>query len=171
MHSASDDLESLVYILIWMCMLYAGPGTLRRDKHITNTVLKMWVSMTNPTEAVSLSMQKVGLKTAPTHVTLEFTRYFQPARSIVDNLLTALNLKWSKTDHMANYKVIRDILLESFATVEEILNWSGHKDVYGYSLLNRDSKKRKLPPYVTAEYVAVDEAESSISQVVRQRYN
>ena len=37
-HTASDDLELLVYILIWMCVLYAGPGTLRQDKHITNTV-------------------------------------------------------------------------------------------------------------------------------------
>ena len=171
MHSASDDLESLVYVLIWMCVLYAGPGTLRQDKHITDTVLKPWVSVTNPTEAVSLGMQKAGLKTAPTHVTLEFTRYFQPARSIVNNLLTALDSKWSKTDHMANYKVIRDILLEGFATVEEIPNWSSHKDVYGYGLLNRDLKKRKLPPYVTAEYVAVDEAESSTSRVVRQRYS
>ena len=168
-HTASDDLESLVYVLIWMCVLYAGPGTLRQDKHITDTVLKPWVSVTNATEAVSLGMQKAGLKTAPTHVTLEFTTYFQPTHSIVANLLTALDLKWSKTDHIANYKVIWDILLEGFDTVEEIPNWNAHKDVYGYGLLNKGSRKCKLPPYVTAEYSG-GKAESESSRAVRQRY-
>ncbi|KAI6043355.1 hypothetical protein EDC04DRAFT_2600228 [Pisolithus marmoratus] len=50
-HSASDDLELIVYVLIWMCILYAGPGTLHQDKHVTQTVLKPWVSVTNPTDA------------------------------------------------------------------------------------------------------------------------
>ena len=34
-HFASDDIESLVYVLIWMCMLYVGPGTLHEDKHVS----------------------------------------------------------------------------------------------------------------------------------------
>ena len=168
MHTASDDSELLVYVLVWMCILYAGPGTLRQDKHVTDTVLKQWVSMTNTTQAVSLGMHKAGLKTAPTHVTSEFTKYFQPAHSVIAKLLTALNSKWSKTDHMANYKTIRNILLEGFGTVEEIPDWSAHMDVYGYGLLSEDTKKRKLPSYVTAEYVA-DEAESS-SRVIHRRY-
>ncbi|KAI6040097.1 hypothetical protein EDC04DRAFT_2602740 [Pisolithus marmoratus] len=57
-HSASDDLELLVYVLIWMCILHAGPGTLCQDKHVTQTVLKPWVSVANPTDAVSLGLHK-----------------------------------------------------------------------------------------------------------------
>ncbi|KAI6009977.1 hypothetical protein BKA83DRAFT_4093586, partial [Pisolithus microcarpus] len=109
-HSASDDLESIIYVLVWMCVLYAGPGTVHQDKHVTQTVLKPWVSVTNPTDAVNLGLHKRGLTTEPSMVTDEFTTFFKPLCSTVDKLLRALGSNWSTTDDALNYKTIRDIL-------------------------------------------------------------
>ena len=164
-HSASDDIESLVYVLVWMCVLYAGPGTLRKDKHVTQTVLKPWVSVTNATDAVSLGVHKAGLKSQPSTVTDEFTVFFKPLCRTVDRLLTKLG-QLSKTDHMSNYKAIRDILVAGFGTVEEVPSWSGAKDIHGYGLLQQDTK-RKLPPcYATNGYET--SGEDSEGQVTRR---
>ncbi|KAI6013416.1 hypothetical protein PISMIDRAFT_105439 [Pisolithus microcarpus 441] len=112
-HSASDDLESIIYVLVWMCVLYAGPRTVCQDKHVTQTVLKPWVSMTNPTDAVNLGLHKRGLTMEPSMVTDKFTTFFKPLCSTVDKLLRALGSNWSTTDDALNYKTIRDILLEA----------------------------------------------------------
>ncbi|KAI6041728.1 hypothetical protein EDC04DRAFT_2601510 [Pisolithus marmoratus] len=135
MHSASDDLELLVYVLVWICVLYTGPGTVHQDKHITQTVLKPWVSVTSPTDAVNLGLHKRGLTTEPSMVTDEFTTFFKPLCSTVDKLLRAVGSSWSTTNDAHNYKTIRDILLEGFGTVKKVPNWSGHKDTHGYGLL------------------------------------
>ena len=155
-HSASDDIESLVYVLIWMCVLYAGPGTLRKDKHINKTVLKSWVSVTNETDASALAGFKTGLKHDPSIVTDDFTPFFQPLSSIAGKLLKQLG-QLSDTDHLLNYTAIRNILVEGFGTVEEVSNWTGAKDVHGYGLLQQDSNyKRKLPSFVTGGYDSGD---------------
>ena len=154
-HTARDDLESIVYILIWMCILYAGPGTLRQDKHVTNTVLKPWVMVSNNTDAVNLEAIKAALKFDPSIMTNEFTTFFKPLCPITHRLLIELGT-FSVTDHMLNYTALRKILLEGFGTVEEVPNWSAVKDVYGYGLLQWEAK-RKAPSYVTsARYDAED---------------
>ncbi|KAI6012332.1 hypothetical protein EDC04DRAFT_2609511 [Pisolithus marmoratus] len=152
MHSASNDLESLVYVLVWICVLYTGPGTIRQDKHITQTILKPWVSMTNPTDVVNLGLHKRGLTTELSMVTDKFTTFFKPLCSTVDKLLRAVRSSWSTTNNVHNYKTIRDILLEGFGTVKEVPNWSGHKDMHGYGLL-KGNVKHKILPYATAQVV------------------
>ena len=149
-HSASDDIESLVYVLVWMCVLYASPGVLRKDKHVTQTVLKPWVMVSLITDVVNLGVHKVGLKIHPRTVTDEFTLFFKPLCLTVSRLLTKLR-ELSPTDHIHNYQAIRDILLEGFGTVEEDPNWSGMKDVHGYGLLQQDTKC-KLPVYTMGGY-------------------
>ena len=168
-HSASDDIESLIYVLVWMCVLYAGPGTLRKDRHITQTVLKPWVTVSTVTDAVSLGVHKAGLKIHLRTVTDEFTLFFKPLCQTVSRLLTKLG-QLSTTDHILNYQAIRDILLEGFGTVEEDPDWSGAKDVHGYGLLQQDTK-RKLPVYATGGYEAVlDLEDEADSWVVHQRW-
>ncbi|KAI6039469.1 hypothetical protein EDC04DRAFT_2895264 [Pisolithus marmoratus] len=135
MHSTSDDLELLVYVLVWICVLYTGPGTVHQDKHITQTILKPWVSVTSPTDAVNLGLHKRGLTTELSMVTDEFTTFFKPLCSMVDKLLRAVGSSWSTTNDAHNYKTIRDILLEGFGTVKKVPNWSGHKDTHGYGQL------------------------------------
>lgn len=157
-HSASDDLESLIYVLIWICILYAGPKTLRQDKHATDTILKTWVSVCNANDAVTLGTHKIGIRFQPSIITDDLTKFFQPLRLVVEKLLTTLGSTWSATDTMNNYKILRDILLEGFGTVKEAPDWSAAKDVYGYGLLKTAGGKRKIPPYATDGY----EAESSV---------
>ena len=154
-HPTSDDIESLIYVLVWMCILYAGPGTLRKDKHVTQTVLKPWVTVSSETDAVSLGAHKAGLKSQLSIVTDEFTVLFQPLCPTVHKLLTKLG-ELSATDHISNYRAIRNILLEGFATVEEVSNWSAAKDVHGYSLLQQNTK-HKLPSYATNGYKAEED--------------
>ena len=151
-HSASNDIESLVYVLIWMCALYAGLGALCKDKHINKTVLKTWVSVTNEADVSTLAGFKIGLKYDLSIVTDDFTLFFQPLASVADRLLKQLG-QFSRTDHLLNYETIWNILVEGFGTVQEMPNWSGAKDVYGYGLLQQDLKhKHKLPSFVTGEY-------------------
>lgn len=173
-HSASDDIESLIYVLIWICILYAGPQTVRQDKHATETILKSWVSVCCANDAVALGIHKKGIRTEPSTVTDDFTIFFQPLRPIVEKLLTALGNTWSTVDAMHNYKIVRDILIEGFGTVEDVPDWSPAKDAYGYGLLRTRTgsgpgaaKKRKLPSYATEGY---DEAESSSRPSVRRRH-
>ncbi|KAI6023054.1 hypothetical protein BKA83DRAFT_4627261 [Pisolithus microcarpus] len=163
MHSASDDLESIIYVLVWMCVLYAGPGTIHQDKHVTQTVLKPWVSVTNPTDAVNLGLHKRGLTTEPSMVTDEFTTFFKPLCSTVDKLLRALGANWSTTDDALNYKTIRDILLEGFGTVEEVPNWSGHKDVYGYGLLRENTEQTATSKVSHASYLEMATANEPLN--------
>lgn len=172
-HSASDDIESLIYVLIWICVLYAGPKTLRQDKHATQTILKTWVSVYSPNDAVDLGIHKIGIQSAPSTVTDDFTVFFHPLRPIVNKLLTALKWTWAPANTMQNYKTVRDILLEGFGTVKEVPNWSPKKDAFGYGLLRttgagttRTSKKRKLPSFATDGYEA---SGSSSHQYVRRR--
>ena len=152
-HSASDDLESLVYVLIWMCVLYAGPGTPREDVRIVDTVLRPWVTMTNAIDAVNLGAIKQGMKIRPSNVTDEFTPYFKPLCPVVEKLLVELRgwLSSNNTDDRPHYEAVRHILLEGFGTVDEVPNWSGAKDVFGYGLLQRPIK-RKAPSWVTVRH-------------------
>ena len=60
-HSANDDLESLIYVLIWICVLYAGLKTLHQDKDTVETILKTWVSVCNANNTVALGIHKIGL--------------------------------------------------------------------------------------------------------------
>lgn len=165
MHSASNDSESLIYVLIWICVLYAGPKTLRQDKDAMETILKTWVLVCNPNDTVTLRVHKIGLWSQLSTITNEFTKFFKPLSPVVEKLLTALRTLWSATDTMHNYKTIRDTLLEGFGMVEEVPNWSPAKDAYGYSLLKTAGKKRKLPSYAMDRY----EVESS-PQAVHRRY-
>ena len=80
----------MVYILVWMCILYTGPGILRKDKHVSNTVLKPWVTVANNLDAVNLRAIKATLKSDPSIVTDEFTPFFKPLCPIVDKLLMQL---------------------------------------------------------------------------------
>ena len=161
-HTTSDDLESIVYILIWMCILYTGPGTLRQDKHVTNTVLKPWVTVTNNTDAVNLGAIKAALKFDPSIMTDEFTTFFKPLCLITHRLLIELG-KFSATDHMLNYAALRKILLEGFSTVEEVPNWSAAKDVYGYSLLQWEVK-HKAPSYMTSAWYDTEDSPQPVRQ-------
>jgi len=150
-HTTSDDFESLTYILVWMCVLYAGPHTLRKDKEIRRTVLRSWVMVSSDSDALSLGAQKVGLRLQPSIVTDEFTKFFKPLSPIVGRLFTQLGPQPSTTDHKGNFKAIRDILLEGFGTVKEEPNWSDIKDIYGYGLL-QPGTKRKAPSYATERH-------------------
>ena len=110
----SDDLESLVYVLIWMCVLYAGPGTPRKDVRIIDTVLRPWVTVTNAIDAVNLGAIKQGMKIQPSNVTDEFTPYFKPLCPVVEKLLVELRgwLSSNDTDDRPHYEAVRNILLE-----------------------------------------------------------
>ncbi|KAF8546315.1 hypothetical protein OG21DRAFT_1491349 [Imleria badia] len=146
-HSANDNLESLIYVLIWICVLYAGPKTLRQDKDTMETILKTWVLVCNPNNAVTLGIHKIGLRSQPSTITDDFTKFFKPLSPVVEKLLMAVRTTWSTTDTLHNYKTIRDILLEGFGMVEEVPNWSPAKDTHGYGLLKTAGKKRKIPSY------------------------
>ena len=153
-HTTNDDIESLIYVLVWICVLYAGPRTVRQDKQTTETALKPWVMVHNPNDAVNLGVLKNGLRYQPDIVTDDFTPFFQCLSPVVEKLFVALgSTTWSATDPIPNYKTIRDILLEGFGTVEEIPNWSPRKDLSGYGLLT-STKKRKLPSFATSRYEA-----------------
>ncbi|KAI6041123.1 hypothetical protein EDC04DRAFT_2601880, partial [Pisolithus marmoratus] len=89
-----------------------SPGTICQDKHITQTMLKPWVSMANPTDAVNLGLHKRGLVMELGMVTDEFTTFFKPLCSTVNKLLRVLRSNWSTSDDALNYKTVRDILLE-----------------------------------------------------------
>ena len=84
-----------------MCVLYAGPATLHEDKHVTETILKSWVTVATDVDAMTLGALKTYIKSRPSTVTNKFTIYFQPVclwfRNSLQNFTVGLQPTTSRT--------------------------------------------------------------------------
>ncbi|KAI6006096.1 hypothetical protein EDD15DRAFT_2151332, partial [Pisolithus albus] len=75
-HTFSHDLESLIYVLIWICILYQAPNEIRSDRTIEQTCLKHWALAKTSTDIRNLWDQKVG-QLSTRSVLSEFMPYFE----------------------------------------------------------------------------------------------
>ncbi|KAI6028039.1 hypothetical protein BKA83DRAFT_4038533, partial [Pisolithus microcarpus] len=81
-HTFSHDLESLIYVLIWICVLYQALNKICSDHSIEQTYLKQWAlaKMTNGIQA--LCDQKIS-QLSLRSVLSDFMPYFEPLKPAV----------------------------------------------------------------------------------------
>jgi hypothetical protein len=118
-HQAKHDMESLIYILIWMCVLYGDPqveGSGPCDA--STTCLNAWTSPKSLPEVHNLAVFKHG--DLHLRVTLqEFTDYFQGLKATAGSLYDAILQSYSDGEPELSHVTIRKILLDTFFTVQE----------------------------------------------------
>ena len=82
-----DDLDSLIYVLIYICTIYEGPGgAMRRDKSWKDFAISCWdkISRAHAEHKIALRRNEEG---AIDRVLDDFTPYFASFKPLVRRLL------------------------------------------------------------------------------------
>lgn len=119
-HTVSHDLESLIYVLVWMCVLYQAPNDVREDKTIEQTCLKPWVEAKTMHEIRLLHDQKLG-QLLEDSVQEDFTPYFQPMAPFIFELYDLTKRSRDPRDNtILTCDLVKDVLMRAFETVQEV---------------------------------------------------
>ncbi|KAI6012125.1 hypothetical protein PISMIDRAFT_9469 [Pisolithus microcarpus 441] len=81
-HTFSHDLESLIYVLVWICVLYQALNKIHSDHSIEQTCLKQWALAKTSNDIQALCDQKIG-QLSLRSVLSDFTPYFEPLKPTV----------------------------------------------------------------------------------------
>ncbi|KAJ7138415.1 hypothetical protein C8R43DRAFT_1202310 [Mycena crocata] len=172
-HLPRHDLESLLYVLIWICLHYAGPcyternverAVERQNFDIYTSEISNWVR--------GQSYRGIGLVKHSTMTTdywedsvlPSFAPYFEPLKPCVSawrELLVTKNL---------TYDTVLDVLRNTLSTLDDVEVWSKEDDPEGYGEVGK-KRKRHFDPLArineeqeTEETDASDERPPKISR-------
>ena len=119
-HKFSHDLESVIYVLVWICVLYQAPNEIRSDRKIEQTCLKQWALAKSPNDIQGLCDQKLG-QLSSRSVLSDFTPYFEPLKPTVTRLYKLIQLSRDSSDKVVlDHAAVTDILMDAFRTVTEV---------------------------------------------------
>ena len=119
-HNFSHDLESLVYVLIWVCVLYQAPNEIRSNRTIEQTCLKQWALAKTPNDIQALCDQKMG-QLSSRSVLNDFTPYFEPLKPTVTRLYELVQLSRDSQEKIVlDHAAVTEILMDTFKTVTEV---------------------------------------------------
>ncbi|KAJ7248584.1 hypothetical protein B0H12DRAFT_716381 [Mycena haematopus] len=129
-HEPHHDLESFLYVLIWVCVHYAGPSNAERQNFdINHSKLKPWVHgesyvTIGKAKAASMMVDKYW----KTDVLDNFAPYFEPLKPCV----TA----WRKSyrDGELTYDAALEVLQAALSSLSDQENWSAADDPEGYGV-------------------------------------
>lgn len=144
-HTFSHDLESIIYVLLWVCVLYQAPNEVRRDKGIEQTCLKLWVAARTTDEIESLYYQKLGQLQSTTGVATHLTPYFAPLRPFIERLYTLIQLSRDTVDNPLTHAAVLDVLMDAFETVTE-------PEAFGSTNAKRAWRNTEQEPTVGSSY-------------------
>ncbi|KAJ6511329.1 hypothetical protein C8R47DRAFT_1094689 [Mycena vitilis] len=142
-HEPCHDLESFLYVLIWICVHYAGPGDVERQNFdVRNSPMSGWVV---GNEYLNIGNAKDSALRHPKHWVPQvlncFAPYFEPLKPCAS--------AWRQlyVDSNLTYDAVLDVLRTTFASLEDVESWSKESDPEGYG----DGKKRKRLARITEE--------------------
>jgi hypothetical protein len=117
-HLPKHDLESIVYVLVWICILYPGPGVDPRPPH-ESTCLRAWSNCKTRGDLELLSNAKIGELETKSPLK-QFMPYFRAMEPYIRRLYVAIR-KDRENPEVAHFThdVMRDILLDAFFEVQE----------------------------------------------------
>ncbi|KAJ7084039.1 hypothetical protein B0H15DRAFT_951785 [Mycena belliarum] len=136
-HEPRHDLESFLYVLIWICVHYAGPGNVERQNFdIYQSSMANWLT------GYEYSSMGVGKWYALTvqegwenDVLPNFAPYFEPLKPCA----TA----WKDLyDGKMTYDAVLDVLGSALASLEDVEVWSSTDDPEGYGEQGKKRKRR-----------------------------
>ncbi|KAN0094988.1 hypothetical protein V8E55_003275, partial [Tylopilus felleus] len=113
-HQPKHDLESIVYVLIWICVLYSNPNSLEhRPCNPHEMCLSGWASCKTCKDVEMLWSTKTG--ELLTQVPIQyFTPYFHGLKEHIAKLYQAI------ANNALDHRVLRETLLDAFWGVQEL---------------------------------------------------
>ncbi|KAK7019871.1 hypothetical protein R3P38DRAFT_2535963 [Favolaschia claudopus] len=151
-HQPDHDLESFLYVLIWICVHYAGPkGVVRQNFNIYHSPLEPWV---NGTSYKTIGMAKwcsMVNDDAWEEVLSCFAPYFEPLKTCA----TA----WRKlfSDKQLNYEEVFQVLQTAIDSLDDSEIWSSKDDPTGYGAWSLNKRKRQAEAKVALGSIAEED--------------
>ncbi|KAK7019875.1 hypothetical protein R3P38DRAFT_2970712, partial [Favolaschia claudopus] len=151
-HHPDHDLESFLYVLIWICVHYAGPkGVVRQNFNIYHSSLEPWV---NGTSYNTIGIAKWCSMTDDDdwkEVLSCFAPYFEPFKTCV----TA----WRKLfcDKQLNNEEIFQVLQTAIDSLDDSETWSSKDDPAGYGAWSLNKRKRQAEAEVALGSIAEED--------------
>ncbi|KAI6012161.1 hypothetical protein BKA83DRAFT_4501115 [Pisolithus microcarpus] len=119
-HMFAHDLESLIYILVWVCVLYQAPNEIHSDRNIEQTCLKQWAVVKTTNDIRALCDQKIG-QLSSRSVLDDFTPYFEPLKPTITWLYKLIQSSHNSDDKtILNHAAVTNILMDAFKMVTEV---------------------------------------------------
>ncbi|KAH7916853.1 hypothetical protein BV22DRAFT_1135973, partial [Leucogyrophana mollusca] len=107
-HTPANDIESIIYVFIWICICYEGPGgAVRQDVGVHETALEPWVSAKSFPEVLRLSWTKAGQAGDPGGTLDDFTAYHEPLVPLAKELFRLIHLQRQYEQNLEKNLVIR----------------------------------------------------------------
>ncbi|KAJ6612801.1 hypothetical protein B0H10DRAFT_1881741 [Mycena sp. CBHHK59/15] len=137
-HEPRHDLESFMYVLIWICLHYAGPCDVERQNFtILDSVFAAWVTGTDY-RAIGVAKGYVIEKTKrwESEVLPTFAPYFEPLKPFVSAWRQLL------VDERLTHEAVLDVLRQALRALPDVEDWSRKDDPEGFGD-GGEGKKRK----------------------------
>jgi hypothetical protein len=115
---ACHDLESFLYIIIYICTFTSGPGRVLSKEVHPDTPLRQWFN--NPRRPSATGFMKAGHMLRPDiSIFPYFTGYWEDIKPFLENLIrTCFEENPGKPNHLTHDAMVR-ILQEALDAVEE----------------------------------------------------
>ncbi|KAJ7177924.1 hypothetical protein C8R46DRAFT_1346203 [Mycena filopes] len=143
-HEPHHDLESLLYVFIWICIHYAGPNNSERQNFdIHDSPLKGWVE--GPTYE-DIGLTKYSSMSAPKfwerNVLRSFAPYFEPLKPCAS--------AWRElfANDTLDHAAVLNVLQDALSTLEDPEQWSAKDDPEGYAVPEGKKRKRSKFDYL-----------------------
>jgi len=116
--SSTHDLELLIYVFVWICVVYSHLGQVRSDAPLQQTCVKGWTCIKTLQDVETLCNARTGelsTKLFLNHFTPYFEQLKNPASALYDILRASRDVNGPPLTHGA----MKKILLQAFFTVQE----------------------------------------------------
>ncbi|KAJ7450056.1 hypothetical protein B0H11DRAFT_325431 [Mycena galericulata] len=138
-HEPKHDLESFLYVLVWICWHYAGPKDAERQNFdiYAQTSLRKWISGADY-EAIGRSKRDLmgHVKDWERIILANFAPYFEPLKPCVS--------AWRQlyVDDKLTHDAVLAVLTDALPGLEMEI-WSRHNDPDGYGVAIGSKRKRE----------------------------
>ena len=116
--SPAHDLESLIYVFTWICVVYSRPGQVRSDVSLQETCMKGWTSIKTLQDVETLCNARTGELSTKFFLNY-FTPYFEQLKGTVSALYDLLCTSRTPNGPPLTHGAMKAILLQAFLAAQE----------------------------------------------------
>jgi len=116
--SPAHNLESLIYIFVWICVVYSRPGQVLSDISLQQTCVKGWTCIKTLQDVETLCNARTRELTMKFFLNY-FTPYFKQLKGPTSALYNLLHASCDPNSLPLTHEAIKKILLQAFFTVKQ----------------------------------------------------
>lgn len=116
--SPAHNLESLIYVFVWICVVYSHPGQVRSDVPLQQTCVKGWTCIKTLQDVETLCNARTGELSTKFFLN-HFTPYFEQLKGPASALYDLLHASCDPNGPPLVHETIKNILLQAFFTVHK----------------------------------------------------